>query len=108
MTATVRVERWNEPRPPTEAELTAALLAEGLQPYRWANEPGDRYAPHSHPYLKVLYVVHGSITFELHPGESITLWPGDRLELPPGTVHSATVGPEGVVCLEGHRRVAQH
>ena len=102
----VPVTRWDASEPPTEAELLATLAAEGLTAYRWSNGPGDRYAAHTHPYHKVLYVVEGSITFELHPGGSITLYPGDRLDLPPGTVHSAIVGPEGVVCLEGHRPVS--
>ncbi|GBD20224.1 hypothetical protein HRbin28_00664 [bacterium HR28] len=103
MSENVRVTRWQGKTPPSEAELLAALAVEGLIAYRWSNGPGDRYAPHAHNYHKVLYVVSGSITFQLHPGESITLAPGDRLDLPAGTVHSAVVGPEGVVCLEGHR-----
>ncbi len=103
MSQHVRVTRWQKTSPPSEGELLATLAAEGLTAYRWSNNPGDRYAPHTHPYHKVLYVVSGSITFELHPGGSITLYPGDRLDLPAGTVHSAIVGVEGVVCLEGHR-----
>ncbi len=97
------VTRWDRPEPPSEAELEARLIAEGLVPYRWSNAPGDRYAAHTHPYHKVLYVVEGSITFELHPGGPIELQAGDRLDLPAGTLHSAVVGPAGVVCLEGHR-----
>lgn len=34
------------------------------------------------------------------PGGDITLRPGDRLDVPPGTEHAATVGPEGVECVE--------
>jgi hypothetical protein len=30
----------------------------------------------------------------------VTLVPGDRLDLPAGVGHSATVGPDGVECLE--------
>ena len=29
---------------------------------------------------------------------------GDRLDLPRDTRHKAVVGPEGVACLEAHRR----
>jgi quercetin dioxygenase-like cupin family protein len=103
MTPPGTVTRWEESEPPSEAELLALLAAEGLTAYRWSNAPGERYAPRTHPYHKVLYVVTGSITFELHPGGSVTLRPGDRLDLPPGVPHSAVVGTEGVVCLEGHR-----
>ncbi|HEV8193806.1 MAG TPA: hypothetical protein VGP82_20325 [Ktedonobacterales bacterium] len=29
--------------------------------------------------------------------------PGDRLDLPAGVTYEATVGPEGVTCLEARR-----
>ena len=100
----VRVRRWTEPQPPTEAMIRQRLAAEGLSPYRWANAPGDVYGVHTHPYHKVIYVVEGSITFGLpEAGQEITLHPGDRLDLPKGTAHHAVVGPKGVVCLEAHR-----
>ena len=99
------VIRWKGPERPREEDLRARLEAEGLAPYRWSNAPGDRYAPHTHPYHKTLYVVEGSITFHLPAlDRSLELGPGDRLELPAGLLHSAVVGPRGVVCLEGHRR----
>jgi quercetin dioxygenase-like cupin family protein len=77
---------------------------EGLRPHSWSNGPGEAYAPHSHDYHKVIYVVSGSITFGL-PREKreVRLCTGDRLELPAGVVHDAHVGPEGVLCLEAHR-----
>ena len=96
--------QWNEQEPPTEATIRRRLQAEGLQPYRWSNGPGDGYSAHAHSYHKVIYVVSGSITFGLpHIRQQVALDPGDRLELPPGVVHAALVGPEGVVCLEAHR-----
>jgi len=77
------------------------LPHERLSPGWWSNGPGDRYAAHSHTYHKVLYCARGSIRFTLEAtGESIDLAPGDRLDLPPGTPHSAVVGPEGVTCVE--------
>jgi quercetin dioxygenase-like cupin family protein len=78
---------------------------EGVPPYRWSNRPGDVYGAHTHSFHKVIYVVQGSITFGL-PGEGrqVNLKVGDRLDLPAGVRHDAVVGPEGVVCLEGHRR----
>jgi quercetin dioxygenase-like cupin family protein len=75
-----------------------------MTPYRWSNGPHDRYQAHSHSYHKVIYVVSGAITFGLpERGEAVSLNPGDRLDLPPGVVHDAVVGPNGVVCLEGHQ-----
>jgi quercetin dioxygenase-like cupin family protein len=79
------------------------LAEEDLEAYRWSNGPGDEYAAHDHPYDKVIYVVSGSILFRV-PGEQLELQAGDRLDLPRGTRHDAVVGPEGVVCLEAHRR----
>jgi uncharacterized protein YjlB len=82
------------------------LRAEGLDPTRWSNGPGDRYAAHEHVYDKVIVVDRGSIRFGLpgsgDAGAGIDLAEGDRLELPAGTVHGATVGPAGVACLEAH------
>ena len=84
------------------ADPAAAFAAEGLEPHAWSNAAGHRYAPHAHPYHKVLYCVAGSITFHTAEGDT-TLHPGDRLDLPPGTEHGATVGPDGVTCMEAAR-----
>jgi uncharacterized protein YjlB len=83
------------------------LRAEGLDPTRWSNGPGDRYAAHDHAYDKVIVVERGSIGFGLPDSggaaaAAIDLVEGDRLELPAGTAHDATVGPAGVACLEAH------
>ncbi len=86
----------------TTREVLAAFAAEGLQPHSWSNSPGYRYGEHDHPYHKVLYCVAGSITFHTADGD-VTLHEGDRLDLPPGTSHSATVGEQGVTCMEAAR-----
>ena len=81
------------------------LRTEGLDPTRWSDAPGDRYAAHDHAYDKVIVVERGSITFGLPGsggGAAIDLVEGDRLELPAGTAHDATVGSSGVACLEAH------
>lgn len=99
----VKVKTWAEPQAPTEAELRRRLVAEGLQPYAWRNAPGDVYAAHAHEFHKVIYVVHGGITFGLPAAiRQVRMQAGDRLELPPGVVHAAVVGPQGVLCLEAH------
>jgi quercetin dioxygenase-like cupin family protein len=80
------------------------LRAEAGGCYSWSNGHGDRYAPHSHDYEKVLYCVDGSITFLLEAeGRQLDLKAGDRMVLPSGTVHSAVVGPAGCTCIEGRR-----
>ncbi|MEI7554647.1 AraC family ligand binding domain-containing protein [Candidatus Chlorohelix sp.] len=97
------VIRWNSLTIPDEQMLRELMEQEGLQPYRWWNYPGDIYLPHTHPYFKALYVVNGSITFELASGELLELTAGDRLDLPAGIVHAAKAGVNGVICLEATR-----
>ncbi|MEM7345955.1 MAG: cupin, partial [Chloroflexota bacterium] len=88
---------------PTEVELEAALVDQQLRVYRWSNEPDDIYSSHTHGYNKILYVVQGSIKFEFPTRhKNLSLIQGDRLEIPSGIRHSATVGPQGVTCLEAH------
>ena len=85
-------------------ELVAKLEQEAPGGYSWSNAPGDRYAAHSHAYEKVVFCVEGSITFYLGAGATaVELAAGDRLVLPAATVHAAVVGPNGCVCIEGHR-----
>jgi hypothetical protein len=36
-------------------------------------------------------------------GDDVALGPGDRLDIDAGTDHSASVGPEGVTCVEASR-----
>lgn len=84
-------------------DLAQRLRQEGLDPGRWSNGPGDRYAPHEHGYDKVIVVERGSIRFGLvATDDAIALDAGDRLELPAGTPHDALVGGDGVTCLEAH------
>ena len=85
--------------PPDRERIEARYAQEGLQPYSWGNEPGDRYGWHTHGHTKVLYCVTGSIVFHTREGD-LELEPGDRLEVDPGTEHAATVGDDGVLCLE--------
>lgn len=88
----------------TSDELMTRLRGEASGCYSWSNGPGDKYAPHSHGYEKVLYCVDGSITFVLEgAGERLELTPGDRMVLPAGAVHAAEVGPLGCTCIEGRR-----
>lgn len=85
------------------AAAESAFRGEGLEPETWSNQPGYVYGEHEHDYHKVLFCVEGSITFHIREGD-IEIHPGDRLDLSPGTPHSATVGPDGVTCMEAARR----
>lgn len=87
----------------TPAKLEARLVAQDLTPSTWSNVPGDTYAAHQHAYDKVLVAARGSITFHLvDSGTDVNLSEGERLDLPAGTAHAATVGPDGVTCFEVH------
>jgi mannose-6-phosphate isomerase-like protein (cupin superfamily) len=50
--------------------------------------------------------VTGSIVFHTRDGD-FALQPGDRLEVDPGTEHAATVGDDGVLCLEAAAQCTQ-
>jgi quercetin dioxygenase-like cupin family protein len=93
----VRVQQGEGQSP---AAMEAALRDEGFEPYRWSNAAGYHYAPHDHDYDSVIVCTAGTITFHVE-GRDMVLRPGDRIDLPAGIQHAATVGPEGVECLEG-------
>ncbi len=88
--------------PADREALDTALRSEGLTPRWWSNGPGDTYGAHEHPHRKVLYCQDGAIVFHTDDGD-IAMAPGDRLEIEPHTPHAATVGPDGVVCVEAAR-----
>jgi len=95
---------WPPREAPSDAKLESRLRDEDLSPGWWSNGAGERHGTHSHRYHKVLYCARGSIRFDLpDSGESFDLRPGDRLDIPPGTRHSALVGPMGVTCVEAAR-----
>jgi quercetin dioxygenase-like cupin family protein len=88
---------------PSQAELARRLTeATGGTARWWSNGAGDRYDRHDHPYHKVLFCSKGNIVFHT-PERDIELFPGDRLDIEPGTEHAATVGSEGVTCVEAAR-----
>jgi quercetin dioxygenase-like cupin family protein len=85
--------------------LEENLIAQGYSLHTWSNAPGFSYPVHEHPYHKIIVVQKGSITFYL-PAEKreVVLEIGQTLELEPPTAHSATVGPNGVTCLEEEKQ----
>ena len=101
MGADAAVERY-EGTPPGD-EIAARMRAEGLSPHGWGNGPGDTYGWHEHCYEKLLYCVRGQIVFHTAAGDS-DLSPGDKMVLPPHTAHAATVGAQGVHCIEASRQ----
>ena len=86
-------------------EADAVFRGEGCSsPRPWSNEAGYAYGWHSHDFHKVLFCLDGDITFHLRDGDpDVRLDPGDRLDIEAGTEHAATVGAEGVSCVEAAR-----
>ncbi len=89
-------------RAPTRRDVEAGLHAEGLTPRVWAHAAAFSYGRHVHTQHKVLCCVSGSIVFHTDAGD-VALGPGDRMELAPGVEHGATVGHDGVECVEAYR-----
>jgi mannose-6-phosphate isomerase-like protein (cupin superfamily) len=87
---------------PSRDELNERFQREGLDPRWWGNAAGDSYGWHAHGYHKVLFCQQGSITFHTRQGD-VELHPGDRLDVEAGTEHAATVGSQGVACVEAAR-----
>lgn len=64
----VEVHRWPGDRTPVESTRRRIMAGEGLQPCRWSNAPGDRYAAHTHAYHKVLGGAAGDAQCRRSPG----------------------------------------
>jgi quercetin dioxygenase-like cupin family protein len=90
-------------RRPTRAWALSRFREEGLEAYHWSNPPALIYEPHSHPFRDIIRCVAGSITFHTSDGD-FELTPGSRFEMDPDTEHSATVGRDGVGCVETSAR----
>jgi quercetin dioxygenase-like cupin family protein len=93
---------WNAGPPPIEDALRERLMEEGFDVFRWRDEVGTDYQPHSHDHDESLWVVEGEMTFGAG-GREFHLHAGDRLMLPKGTIHTARAGARGVTYLIGER-----
>jgi len=93
---------WNGGPPPTEDILREQLTDDGFEVFRWRDEVGTEYQPHSHDHDESLWVVEGELTFGAG-GREFHLRAGDRLMLPKGTIHTARAGADGVTYLIGER-----
>ena len=52
-------------------------------------EPGVLAPKHTHPGEEIIYVLEGTLVYEVEGKPPVTLKAGDVLFIPPGTVHSA-------------------
>jgi quercetin dioxygenase-like cupin family protein len=51
--------------------------------------PGVAFGNHAHPGEEIIYVLEGTLEYQLEGKPPVTLKPGDVLFIPAGTVHSA-------------------
>ncbi|MHB8871159.1 MAG: cupin domain-containing protein [Candidatus Doudnabacteria bacterium] len=81
------------------------MLREG---YSIINEyddsPNEVFPDHDHPGDQLLVVIKGSIELVMN-GKTSILKPGDEMFFPAKMIHSAKVGPEGCLYLDGERPV---
>jgi quercetin dioxygenase-like cupin family protein len=52
--------------------------------------PGVAFGKHTHPGEEIIYVLEGSLEYQIEGKPPVTLKAGDVLFIPAGTVHSAT------------------
>lgn len=52
-------------------------------------EPGAAFGRHRHPGEEIIYVLEGSLEYEIEGRPRVTLNAGDVLFIPTGTIHSA-------------------
>lgn len=64
--------------------------------------PNEVFPDHDHPGDQFLVVLKGSISITMN-GKTGVLRPGDEMFFPAKVIHSAKVGPEGCLYLDGER-----
>jgi len=79
------------------------MRAEGLSPHGWGNGPGDTYGWHEHGYQKGA-VLRARPDRVPHRRRRHRAWPGRQDGPPAAPAHAATVGAEGVRCIEASRQ----
>ncbi len=84
----VRVLTWNKPRVPTEEELRAQMIKEGMKPTIEVMDKNEFMGVHAHTSDETRILVKGSVEF-CAEGRSHVLKPGDRIDLKANTVHTA-------------------
>jgi quercetin dioxygenase-like cupin family protein len=52
-------------------------------------DPGVRFGKHWHPGEEIVYVLEGSLEYQLERQSPVTLQAGDVLFIPAGTIHTA-------------------
>jgi len=98
---------WNGGGQVREEDLRQTLQEEGFDVFRWRDEAGAFYQPHSHDHDESLWILDGEIVFAAG-GRELRLHSGDLLRLPKGTVHTARSGAAGATYLIGEFHRVEH
>lgn len=84
-------------------QIKARMLREGFATINEYDDPPNEVFPdHDHPADQLLVVLKGEISVTMN-GETTMLQPGEEMFFPAKTIHSAKVGPEGCLYLDGER-----
>ena len=83
------------------------MLREGFSIINeYDDPPNEMFSDHDHPGDQLLVVVRGLIEITMN-GKTSVLRSGDEIFFPAKVVHSAKMGPEGCLYIDGERPVAQ-
>lgn len=86
-----------------ERVLTKRLQREGFSHiFVWQDGPNTFYSDHTHEIETAHIILSGEMTLTMNH-RPVTYREGDRCDVPPGTVHSAKMGPQGCRYLIGER-----
>jgi mannose-6-phosphate isomerase-like protein (cupin superfamily) len=85
------------------SKIESQLKKEGFsRTYVWQDDSEVFYPDHTHDAFTAHVILSGEMTLTVN-GESKTYHPGDRCDIPPGTMHSALMGPKGCRYLVGEK-----
>lgn len=88
-----------------KATFEATLTRDGFQIVSVAMKPYGVNPEHVHPFDARLLVVEGAMTVDREGAERRTYSAGETYEMPVGTRHSESAGPEGAVYVAGRRAI---
>ncbi len=86
----------------TISECKRKLSAEGFPyVYEWKDKPNFQYKEHFHKDRVSFFILDGSIFFTYVNGETRKIIAGDRIDVVQRQLHSAKIGPHGVLYIVG-------
>jgi len=68
--------------------------------FEWHDEPGKTYDLHAHKDKVAFYLTEGSLEFDFQ-GKRFEVKKGERFDVPPKTLHTGKIGPNGATFIVG-------